>query len=53
MAWYPNLQGKELGAAISKFKEALGDDYKEFILNGTYRIIQERFMEIYDEQRKQ
>jgi hypothetical protein len=47
MSWLPNLQGKELGAAISKFKDALGDEYGEFILNSDYKAIQNRFMEVY------
>lgn len=48
MSWLPNLQGKELGQAISKFKSALGDEYDEFILNSTYKEIYNRFIEIYE-----
>lgn len=49
ISWLPKLQGKELGIAISKFKNALGDEYDEFILNSTYEIIKNRFMQIYHE----
>ena len=49
MIWIPSLMGKELGQAINKFKNALGDDYKEFILNSRYDEIYNRFMEVYNE----
>ena len=49
MSWIPNLMGKELGAAMTKFRTALGDGYKEFILNSTYSQIYNRFMEVYEE----
>ncbi len=50
MSWLsPNLKGKELGAAISKFKNELGDEYRDFILNSDYNTIYNRFMEIYNE----
>ena len=49
MSWIPNLQGKELGAAITKFRNELGDDYRKFILHSTYNQIHNRFMEIYNE----
>lgn len=50
MSWLPNLQGKELGNAIRKFKESFNDynDYKEFILNGSFNEIKDRFMKIYN-----
>jgi len=48
MVWLPNLKGKELGAAISKFKEYLGSDYKEFILNSNYEAIHDCFMNVYN-----
>lgn len=48
MSWLPKLQGKELGAAITKFKTALGDEYKYFILNADYLTIRNRFMDIYN-----
>lgn len=48
MSWFPNLQGKELGVAIVKFKTTLGDDYDDFILNGSYQEIQNRFFEVYN-----
>ena len=50
MSWLPDLQGKELGQAISKFKFYLGDEYDDFILNSTYKDIYNRFMEIYNEE---
>jgi len=49
MSWLPNLQGRELGVAITKFRTALGDDYKEFILNSEYKTIYDNFMEIYND----
>jgi hypothetical protein len=48
MEWLPNLKGKELGQAMGKFKNALGDDYNEFVLNGTFSQIYNRFFEIYN-----
>ena len=50
MVWIPNLMGKELGAAMTKFKNALGNDYREFILNSRYDEIYNRFMEIYEKE---
>lgn len=47
MTWLPNLQGKELGRAMRNFKEFLGDDYNEFILDNTYETIRESFMKTY------
>jgi len=49
MLWLPNLQGKELGAAMSKFKTALGHRYEEFILHSDYDAIHNYFMKIYNE----
>lgn len=49
MSWLPNLKGKELGKAITKFRNELGDDYNEFILNSSYNEIHERFMDIYND----
>ena len=49
MSWLPNLQGKELGNAIKKFRQYLGDNYKEFILNSNYNEIKNLFMEVYYE----
>jgi hypothetical protein len=50
MSWLPDLKGKELGNAISKFKESFDDDedYSEFILNSGFNTIKERFMETYN-----
>ena len=47
MAWLPNLMGKELGAAMGKFRNALGDEYDDFILKNDYETIRKSFMEIY------
>lgn len=52
MSWLPKLQGKELGTAITKFKTALGDEYKNFILNSDYLTIRNCFMDIYDGKHK-
>lgn len=49
MSWLPNLMGKQLGAAINKFKTALGDNYNEFIINNNYDTIRNYFMKIYEE----
>ena len=49
MMWLPELQGKQLGAAMSLFKQSLGDEYREFMLNSSYTTIQERFMKVYNE----
>jgi hypothetical protein len=48
MSWLPNLMGKELGAAMGKFKNALGDNYAHFILNSSYETIHNYFMEVYN-----
>lgn len=44
MGWLPDLMGKQLGQALTHFRESLGDDYKEFILNSDYKTIKERFL---------
>jgi hypothetical protein len=49
MMWLPELQGKELGAAMSLFKQSLGDEYREFMLNSSYTAIKERFMKVHNE----
>jgi hypothetical protein len=52
MSWLPNLQGKELGQAMNKFKNSFGEDeedFREFILNASFSAIHERFMNIYNE----
>jgi hypothetical protein len=48
MGWFPNLQGKELGAAMSKFKSAIGDGFDEFILQSDYETIHNNFIKIYN-----
>ena len=45
MTW-TNLSGKELGNAIRKFKQALGDGYNDFILNNDENTIREYFISI-------
>jgi len=47
MKWIPGLKGKELGDAMNNFRNALGDNYNEFILNHSSDEIQKRFLEIY------
>ena len=49
MEWLPELQGKELGAAITKFKKVLDDKYEDFILFATPHQIHDKFMEIYND----
>jgi ArsR family metal-binding transcriptional regulator len=48
MSWLPDLQGKELGKAITLFKDALGNEYNDFILNSTYKEIHDYFMNVYE-----
>lgn len=47
MDWLPNLIGKQLGNAISLFKNDLGDGYNDFILNANHDTIKNRFMKAY------
>ena len=49
MEWLPELKGKELGQAIGKFKDALGDKYDEYVLNTNIGEIRVDFMKIYYE----
>lgn len=48
MSWLPDLKGKELGAAITKFKNTLGDDYDNFIFESDFDKIKNLFMNIYN-----
>ena len=48
MSWLPNLKGKELGNAISKFKNALDFRYEDFILHSSYDEIHNYFMKIFN-----
>jgi len=48
MSWLPNLQGKELGAAIAGFKLFWGDNYRNYILNSSFDQIHDSFMKIYN-----
>ena len=51
MQWLPNLQGKELGAAMSKFKQTFFDDedFNHYILNSNFEEIKNRFMLTYND----
>ena len=51
MTWLPDLKGKQLGHAITGFKESFEDDedYREFVLNANFDAIKERFMNTYNE----
>lgn len=48
MMWLPNLQGKELGAAISKFKDHMGENFDDFILMSSYEAIKNYFIDVYN-----
>jgi hypothetical protein len=53
MSWLPNLKGKELGAAMSKFKNHFeGDNFKTFVLSADYETIRRNFMRIYNGESK-
>ena len=51
MSWLPNLKGKELGQAMTDFKNSFDskEDYEEFVLNACYSAIEKRFMDTYNE----
>ena len=49
MSWLPNLQGKQLGAAMAKFKESLGDNFDNFVMNSNYETIHNYFMDVYND----
>ena len=49
MTWLPDLKGKELGYAMTKFRESLGDNYKKFILNASFDEIKNTFMNTYND----
>jgi hypothetical protein len=53
ISWLPNLMGKELGKVMGKFKNSLGDDYDDFILQSTYAQIQNEFMRVYNDKSEQ
>jgi hypothetical protein len=49
MSWLPNLKGKELGAAMSKFKNHFeGDNFNTFVISADYETIRRNFMRIYN-----
>lgn len=49
MEWFPELKGKELGAAMSKFKKAFGneDNYKKYIQFNNINAIKLLFTDVY------
>lgn len=47
MGWLPDLKGKELGEAITKFKKMLGESYDETVLNSSTNELHDLFLEIY------
>jgi hypothetical protein len=47
MNWFPELNGKKLGLEIQKFKDNLGSNYDQFILNNNIDLIKEKFTENY------
>ena len=55
MSWLPDLKGKELGNAMSKYVKSFDDDedYREFILNAEFKAIEERFMNTYNGEHQQ
>jgi len=50
MSWLPNLKGKELGNAMTGFKDSFDseEDYRTFVLNACYSAIENRFMDTYN-----
>jgi hypothetical protein len=52
MSWLPDLQGKQLGHAMTKFREAMGDGYDILILNGSFGEIKDAFMDTYNGEHK-
>lgn len=51
MKWIPGLKGKELGNAINGFKEKLGENYKQIILESTIDEIKNQFIEYYEQEK--
>jgi hypothetical protein len=50
MQWLPNLQGKELGAAMSKFKATFTEEnFNAYILNSSFEEIKNFFMYVYND----
>jgi hypothetical protein len=49
MSWLPNLKGKELGAAMSKFKNYFASEanFRTFVIDCDYETIRRNFMRIY------
>jgi len=51
MTWLPDLQGKQLGRAITGFKESFSseEEYRIFVLTSSFVTIQEHFMDTYND----
>ena len=54
MSWLPNLKGKELGAAMSKFKNHFASEatFRTFVVDCDYETIRRNFMRIYHDENK-
>jgi hypothetical protein len=48
MEWLPELKGKELGAAIGKFKKYFGDSYETVISATSTEELKQIFMDVYN-----
>lgn len=49
MEWVPGLFGKDLGDAIRKFTDHLGEHYEHIVLECTEDELRERFLEVYEQ----
>jgi hypothetical protein len=47
MEWLPELKDKKLGEAIGKFRQDLGEDYDNFILDNDVETIRQHFLNVY------
>jgi len=54
MTWLPDLKGKQLGRAITGFKESFEseEEYRIFVLTSSFVTIQEHFMNTHNGERK-
>jgi len=52
MEWIPGLKGKKLGNAIKKFKNYLGENYKQNILNSTTNELKDNFIKFYEKEKE-
>lgn len=48
MTWLPELQGKELGQAIKKFKDYFGDTYETVVSCASQDELRQLFMDVYN-----